>query len=100
MTCLAHHWLIDAPAGAVSEAVCRDCGATRTFSNVFNEQRQVGQIWPQERKRVGRPKEEPKDCSVTGCLRPMRAQGLCDAHYKQQKRRQRSVVLTPLTVPR
>lgn len=29
----AHHWMIDTPAGPVSQAVCRTCDATRTFSN-------------------------------------------------------------------
>ncbi|TMB98489.1 MAG: hypothetical protein E6J42_05755 [Chloroflexi bacterium] len=29
----AHHWQIETPAGEVSEAVCKLCGASRSFAN-------------------------------------------------------------------
>ena len=28
-----HHWMIGRPKGATSDAICRGCGATRTFDN-------------------------------------------------------------------
>jgi hypothetical protein len=32
--CTTHHWVIGAPAGAVSMGVCKNCGAERQFSAV------------------------------------------------------------------
>ncbi|MGA2286720.1 MAG: hypothetical protein ABSG55_10695 [Dehalococcoidia bacterium] len=32
-----HHWLIDSPAGAISAASCKICGARRVFSNYVSD---------------------------------------------------------------
>jgi hypothetical protein len=32
-----HHWVINEPAGAVSDARCKRCGARREFFNVFED---------------------------------------------------------------
>jgi len=34
----AHHWQIETPAGETSEAMCKYCGATRSFAN-YNQRR-------------------------------------------------------------
>jgi len=31
----AHHWIIGAPSGPISEGECRNCGLLKTFSNFF-----------------------------------------------------------------
>lgn len=36
VTCV-HHWIIEIPNGAKSDATCKKCGATRQFHNTFGE---------------------------------------------------------------
>ena len=31
-----HHWMIEVPDGPTSGGACRDCGATKTFTNIPN----------------------------------------------------------------
>ena len=31
----AHHWIIGAPSGPISEGECKNCGILRTFNNAF-----------------------------------------------------------------
>ncbi|MCZ2111219.1 MAG: hypothetical protein LC118_16890 [Dehalococcoidia bacterium] len=32
-----HRWRIDEPSGPVSQGVCKECGATRTFKNWLSD---------------------------------------------------------------
>lgn len=41
--CVAHHWLIESPAGPTCEGVCRKCNARRIFPTSANES--AWQVW-------------------------------------------------------